>query len=122
MVQTFPFQTQNSPYPACAVYEDYIFCNPSLEQALTLTLDTWQKATTQELVPTRVCEDTLAFMFHISVPLLLTEWALKSPVLHPTDPMQLAEFKGHFLDHLEEINKKLASDGRPTLGETRPVA
>jgi homogentisate 1,2-dioxygenase len=85
------------------------------------TYETWQSATTQELVPTRICEETLAFMFHISVPLLLTEWAMKSTSLHPTDPKQATTFKGHFLDHLEEINAKLSSDGLPTLGAEKAV-
>jgi homogentisate 1,2-dioxygenase len=79
------------------------------------TYETWQFATTQELVSTRICEDTLAFMFHISVPLLLTEWAMNSSALHPTDPKQAMTFKGHFLDHLQEINDKLSSEGLPTL-------
>ncbi|KAF2711099.1 putative homogentisate 1,2-dioxygenase [Pleomassaria siparia CBS 279.74] len=80
------------------------------------TYETWQSATTQDLVPTRICEETLAFMFHISVPLFLTKWALENPSLHPTDPKQATTFQGHFLEHLEEINAKLVSDGLPGIG------
>ncbi|KAF2471438.1 RmlC-like cupin [Lindgomyces ingoldianus] len=80
------------------------------------TYGTWKTATTQDLVPTRVCDDTLAFVSHISVPLLLTEWELQSPALHPNDPNKLAEFKGRFLDHLNEVNAELSREGLPILG------
>ncbi|KIW04855.1 homogentisate 1,2-dioxygenase [Verruconis gallopava] len=76
------------------------------------TYETWKDATTKDLVPTRICEGTLAFMFHISVPLLLTEFAMTSPERHPADVNQWDDVQGHFLEHVEEINKQLLAAGR----------
>ncbi|ORX94816.1 homogentisate 1,2-dioxygenase [Clohesyomyces aquaticus] len=81
------------------------------------TYETWKMATTQDLRPTRACEDTLAFMFHVSVPLMLTQWAMESPARNPTDVKVLAGFEGHFLEHLDEVNEELRSRGLPVLGE-----
>jgi homogentisate 1,2-dioxygenase len=79
------------------------------------TYETWKDATTKDLVPTRICEDTLAFMFHISVPLLLTEFALKNSGRHPASTDQWEGVKEQFLEHLDEVNKQLVSAGRPIL-------
>jgi homogentisate 1,2-dioxygenase len=73
---------------------------------------TWKDATTRELKPERVAEGTMAWMWHISVPVLLTEWALSgSGCLHVSDPKQWDDVRGHFLDHVEDINKDLAAAG-----------
>ena len=77
---------------------------------------TWRDATTKDLKPERVAEGTMAWMWHISVPLLLTEWALSgSGCLHVSDPRQWDDVRGHFLDHIEDINKDLAAAGLASL-------
>ncbi|KAH8892153.1 homogentisate-dioxygenase [Thozetella sp. PMI_491] len=86
------------------------------------TYETWKDATTKELVPQRVCEDTLAFMFHISVPLLLTKAAMESPMRHAADVAQWDDLQPHFLDHLDEVNTQLAALGRaPLVSTAQPV-
>jgi homogentisate 1,2-dioxygenase len=83
------------------------------------TYETWVDATTRELRPERICEDTVAFMFHISVPLLLTEWAENgegSKSLNLTAADQWDGAKAHFLDHLSEVDAELKMAGLPTLG------
>lgn len=80
--------------------------------------ETWQMATTRTLVPERVAEDTMAWMMHISVPLLLARYAtLRSSCLHQSDPGQWDNVKGHFLEHWDEVNADLAAAGLPLLGE-----
>jgi homogentisate 1,2-dioxygenase len=79
------------------------------------TYQTWADFTTKELVPTRVCEDTLAFMFHISVPLLLTEFAMASSARHPANVDQWDDVQAHFLEHLEQVDTDLAAAGLPLL-------
>lgn len=78
---------------------------------------TWKDATTRELKHERIAEDTMAWMMHISVPLLLTDWAIKdNPSLHLSDPQQWNDVRGHFLDHLDEVNEALAAANLPLLG------
>ncbi|KAK7425809.1 hypothetical protein QQZ08_007658 [Neonectria magnoliae] len=84
------------------------------------TYETWKDATTRELKPEPVCEDTMAFMFHISVPMFITKWALHGEggrLLHPSSPTQWDTAKAHFLDHLNEVNVDLKAAGLPSLGE-----
>ncbi|KAK7424160.1 hypothetical protein QQZ08_008766 [Neonectria magnoliae] len=86
------------------------------------TYETWKDATTRDLQPERICEDTMAFMFHISVPIFLTKWAMQgegAKSLHPTAPAQWDDVKAHFLDHLEEVDADLAAAGLPTLAAKR---
>ncbi|KIY48782.1 putative homogentisate 1,2-dioxygenase [Fistulina hepatica ATCC 64428] len=85
------------------------------------TYETWKEATTVELKPTRVCENTIAFMFHISMKLGITDYALhRSGVLHASPADQWDNLKGHFMDHIEEINADLCAAGLPTLGSGSP--
>jgi homogentisate 1,2-dioxygenase len=84
------------------------------------TYETWKDATTKELAPTRICEDTLAFMFHISVPLLLTEFAMTSSERHPASTSQWDGVQGHFLEHLDEVNKQLVAAGQQVLNTPVP--
>ncbi len=82
------------------------------------TYRTWRDATTRPLRPERVCEDTIAFMFHIGVPLLLTEWARLGKGDWPTQgspPESWDDLKAHFLDHLDEVNDDLKKAGRSPL-------
>lgn len=81
---------------------------------------TWRDATTKELKPERVAEGSLAFMFHISRPLMLTSWALEgSGCLHVSDPRMWDDVKGHFLEHLEAVDEDLRKAGLPKLGQAR---
>jgi homogentisate 1,2-dioxygenase len=84
------------------------------------TYETWLDATTRELKPERICEGTIAFMMHVSVPLRLTEWAVHGEgarSLHPSAPNQWDGLQAHFLEHLDEINADLAKAGLAGLGE-----
>jgi homogentisate 1,2-dioxygenase len=86
------------------------------------TYETWKDATTRDLRPERVCEGTIAFMFHISVPLLLTEWAVRghgSKSLHLSGADQWDGLQAHFLDHLDQIDADLSKAGLPTLGRAK---
>ncbi|POR36925.1 Homogentisate 1,2-dioxygenase [Tolypocladium paradoxum] len=80
--------------------------------------ETWKDASTRELQNVAICEDTMAFMFHISVPLYLTKWAVRgdgAKALHPSEPAQWDGVKAHFLDHLDEIDADLKAAGLPAL-------
>ena len=82
------------------------------------TYDTWKDATTRELENVRVCEDTMAFMFHVSVPVMLTSWAMKgdgAKTRHPSSSSQWDNVKAHFLDHLDEVEADLKAAGLPSL-------
>jgi len=49
---------------------------------------TWKSATTKELASKQVMEGVMAFMMHMSVPILLTEWATspeENQCLHPSE-------------------------------------
>jgi hypothetical protein len=64
-----------------------------------------------------VGEDTLQFVMHMSSHFSLTEFARK---IHKDIKDQKSgkfweDVKPHFLDHLEEANRNLASVGRPVL-------
>ncbi|KAH8879651.1 putative homogentisate 1,2-dioxygenase [Thozetella sp. PMI_491] len=82
------------------------------------TYETWLQATTRELQPEAICEDTIAFMLHISVPVMLTDWAIKgegAKSLHESSPEQWDTLRAHFLDHLDEVDEDLAKAGLPLL-------
>ncbi|PHH87728.1 hypothetical protein CDD83_8471 [Cordyceps sp. RAO-2017] len=85
------------------------------------TYETWRAATARELAPASVCEDTMAFMFHVGAPLLLTEWAVRGEgarSLHPSEPAQWDTLRAHFLDHLDEVDDDLRAAGLPTLADS----
>ncbi|KAF4120871.1 homogentisate 1,2-dioxygenase [Geosmithia morbida] len=88
------------------------------------THETWLDATTKDLTPTRICEDTIAFMFHISVPMFLTNWALKgkgSESLNLSSVNQWDGVKAHFIQHLDHVNSDLIAAGLPALpAEQKP--
>lgn len=84
------------------------------------TYEVWKDASTKELKNDRICDDTMAFMFHISAPVFLTEWAMHgegSKSLHESSPNQWDDVKAHFLDHLDTINQDLQASGLPGLQE-----
>ena len=78
--------------------------------------DVWKSATTQDLAPTRVMEGVMAFMMHMSVPILLTRWAREqSGCLHEVEPERWSDMRPHFEDHLDEVNADLAAAERGQL-------
>ncbi|KAH6888022.1 putative homogentisate 1,2-dioxygenase [Thelonectria olida] len=86
------------------------------------TYERWKDTTTKELKPERTCEDTIAFIFRISVPMFVTKWVLKgerAKGLHPSSPAQWDNVKAHFLDHIDEVNADLKAAGLPALGQNK---
>ncbi|KII95684.1 hypothetical protein PLICRDRAFT_96456 [Plicaturopsis crispa FD-325 SS-3] len=82
------------------------------------TYETFRTASTMPLQPARVCEDTIAFMFHMSDQFAISDFALhRSGKLHETPPEIWDDVQGHFMDHLEEINRDLKAAGLPALGQ-----
>jgi homogentisate 1,2-dioxygenase len=97
------------------------------------TYKTFKEASTVELTTQRVCEDSLAFMFHISFKFCLTEFALeRSDVLHRkfsrppiasfadwnktvSPENQWDDLQAHFMDCLDNINSDLRAAGLPIL-------
>lgn len=93
--------------------------------------ETWKTATMRELPIERICEDTIAFMFHISVPFSITKNALEAKNLHRefscyywgipqssltsvsqvSPPEMWDDVKPHFMDHIESINADLIAAG-----------
>lgn len=70
------------------------------------TYETWKDASTRELKPIKICEDTMAFMFHIGGSFQLTSWALRgegAKSLHQSSSAQWDSVKPHFFDHAEQI-------------------
>lgn len=77
------------------------------------TYETWVSATTRELKPERVCEGTVAFMFHITVPLLLTKATVGEA--QPAPESQRAAYKPHFLERLGDVNAALTKAGAASI-------
>ncbi|KAJ5809562.1 homogentisate 1-2-dioxygenase [Penicillium pulvis] len=58
----------------------------------------------------------MAFMMHISSHVSLTDYALERSGKLQHQPVEFwDDFKGGFMDHLEEINAHLEAAGRPIL-------
>ncbi|KAJ6443855.1 homogentisate 1,2-dioxygenase [Purpureocillium lavendulum] len=86
------------------------------------TYSTWREASTRELRSELVCEDAMAFMFHIGAPLYLTHWALRgdgAASLNASDETQWDDVQAHFLDHLDEVDADLRAAGLPALRDGR---
>ncbi|ODA83288.1 hypothetical protein RJ55_01800 [Drechmeria coniospora] len=84
------------------------------------TYETWKEASTKHLRSIVMGEETVAFMFHISVPLYLTKWALRGDggrLRQKRLPEQWDGMKAHFLDHLDEVEADLQAAGLPTLAD-----
>ncbi|KAF2085525.1 homogentisate 1,2-dioxygenase [Saccharata proteae CBS 121410] len=78
----------------------------------------WVEATTQPLEHQRVAEGTLAFMFHITAHVAITEWARKcSGVLNLDGPKWDGLGNYGFLSRLDEVDKDLEAMGLPKLGK-----
>jgi homogentisate 1,2-dioxygenase len=76
----------------------------------------WKEATGMDLQPQRVGEGAMAFMMHISSHVSLTEYALErsGKLQHQPDDFW-NDFRGGFMDHLDEVNADLQAAGRPFL-------
>ena len=86
------------------------------------TYETWKDATTRDLDHERICGDIMAFMFHVSVPMFLTKWALRgegAKSLHESSPRQWDNLEAPFLNHLAEVNTDLKAAGLLTLQEQK---
>ncbi|KAI0147169.1 homogentisate 1,2-dioxygenase [Xylariaceae sp. FL1272] len=76
----------------------------------------WKDATTADLENVRVSEGSMAFMMHISAHVSLTSYALeRSGKLQPYQEGVWDDFRGHFLDNLEQVQEDLIAAGLPTL-------
>ncbi|KAK6384551.1 hypothetical protein LTS17_002114 [Exophiala oligosperma] len=79
----------------------------------------WREATTTELLPERINENTLAFMLHISGHIALTDFALeKSGTLHEIQANFWDGFDGGFTKHIDQIDRDLDSAGLDGLRRT----
>ncbi|KAJ3474882.1 hypothetical protein NLG97_g9651 [Lecanicillium saksenae] len=77
------------------------------------TYETWKDATERQLQPVKICEGTMAFMFHIRGAVKLTKWALHgegAQSLHPSDVSQWDSIRPGFFDHAEEIAASVAAE------------
>ncbi|KAI0326637.1 homogentisate 1,2-dioxygenase [Cubamyces sp. BRFM 1775] len=82
-----------------------------------VSYDEFKKATEAELVPGRVHEGTLAFMFETGMQVTLTDYAMKrSGKLHEHEPKMWDNLKGQFVNHIDQINADLKAAGLPSLG------
>ncbi|THU86654.1 homogentisate 1,2-dioxygenase [Dendrothele bispora CBS 962.96] len=85
-----------------------------------VSYEEWSKATSADLQPMRVHEGTMAFMFESSMMFTITDFAMnKSGKLHEHEPKMWDDLKGRFMDHLDEVNQELKTNGLPPLGQTR---
>lgn len=76
------------------------------------TYETWKGATERELVPSKICTGTMAFMFHINGAVSLTKWALNgegAKSLHPSEASQWNSVRPGFFDHVEQVLAELAT-------------
>ncbi|KAF8639319.1 hypothetical protein AX16_010326 [Volvariella volvacea WC 439] len=84
-----------------------------------VSYDEFKKATEMELVPGRVHEGVLAFMFESSMMFTITDYAMKrSGKLHEHEPKMWDDLKGQFVNHLDEVNRDLQAAGLPPLGQS----
>ncbi|KAK5128729.1 hypothetical protein LTR85_000062 [Meristemomyces frigidus] len=81
--------------------------------------DAWLEATTKELKPEVQSEESLGFMLHMGAHFSLTKFATERnrSVKKVKDGEFWGNMKGHFMDHLDVVNKRLRAQGLPALGE-----
>ncbi|KIW19658.1 homogentisate 1,2-dioxygenase [Exophiala spinifera] len=81
----------------------------------------WKEATTKELKPEIMGENALSFMFHLNNHFGLTRFALdRNPSIKHIEGYEgdfWDDLQGHFMDHLDEVNERLAAAGLPQLGQ-----
>ncbi|KEY73067.1 hypothetical protein S7711_06139 [Stachybotrys chartarum IBT 7711] len=80
------------------------------------TYERWKEATLADLQPQRMGENAMAFMMHISGHCSLTRYALeRSGCLQPIQEDMWDDFKPGLLNHLDQVQKDLATAGFPGL-------
>ncbi|KFA72669.1 hypothetical protein S40288_03357 [Stachybotrys chartarum IBT 40288] len=80
------------------------------------TYERWKEATLADLQPQRMGENVMAFMMHISGHCSLTRYALeRSGCLQPIQEDMWDDFKPGLLNHLDQVQKDLATAGFPGL-------
>ncbi|KAJ5902840.1 homogentisate 1-2-dioxygenase [Penicillium taxi] len=81
------------------------------------SFERWKEATSMDLQPQRVNEGAMAFMMHISSHVSLTKYALErtGKLQHQPDDFW-DDFKGGFMDRLDEVNADLQAAGHAGLG------
>ncbi|KAH7025682.1 putative homogentisate 1,2-dioxygenase [Microdochium trichocladiopsis] len=83
--------------------------------------EAWKEATTKELKPEIQGKGAMSFMIHMNNHFSLTKFATERNPAIKHIPGYQGEFwddlQGHFMDHLDEVNSKLAAAGLPTLGQ-----
>ncbi|TFK73253.1 homogentisate 1,2-dioxygenase [Pluteus cervinus] len=83
-----------------------------------VSYDEFKKASEMELVPKRVHEGTLVFMFESSMIFTITDYAMnRSGKLHEHEPKMWDNLKAEFNNHLDEVNNNLKAAGLPLLGQ-----
>ncbi|CAL1716067.1 unnamed protein product [Somion occarium] len=75
----------------------------------------YKKASEMELVPMRVHEGTLAFMFESSMPFGITEFAMKSEKRHEHEPGMWNDLRNNFIANIEQVNQDLKAAGLPEI-------
>ncbi|KAF8812720.1 homogentisate 1,2-dioxygenase [Phlegmacium glaucopus] len=82
-----------------------------------VSYDEFKKASEADLVPMRISEGTIAFMFESSMMFTITDYAMnRSGKLHVHEPKMWDNLKGQFMNHIAEINADLKAAGRSPLG------
>lgn len=79
------------------------------------SIEKWREASTVELEAQRVSANSIAFMFHITAHVAITEYALRASNRSIVSTEMWDNIQGGFLDHLDEINRDLEAVGLPAL-------
>ncbi|TDZ35351.1 Homogentisate 1,2-dioxygenase [Colletotrichum spinosum] len=83
------------------------------------THEAFEHATTSEVKAQRVGEGFLGFMFQISTHCAVTQYALERSGVLEVPPSSLwHSMRGHFFEHVDEINEDLRRRGLPLLGNS----
>ncbi|PPQ83494.1 hypothetical protein CVT25_006984 [Psilocybe cyanescens] len=82
-----------------------------------VSYDEFKGASESELVPERVHEGTIAFMFESSLMFTITDYAIhRSGKLHEHEPAMWDNLKAQFLNHIDKVNADLKAAGLSELG------
>ncbi|OLN88221.1 Homogentisate 1,2-dioxygenase 1 [Colletotrichum chlorophyti] len=85
------------------------------------THEAFERATTSELKAERLGEGNLAFMFQISTHCAVTRYAMERSGVLEVPPASLWDsMRGHFFEHIDEVNDMLRHRGLPAL-ESSPA-
>ncbi|TCD61924.1 hypothetical protein EIP91_007716 [Steccherinum ochraceum] len=75
--------------------------------------DVYKAASEMDLVPMRVHEGTLAFMFESSMMFGITDFAMNSEKRHEHEPGMWNDLKNNFVEQLDQVNADLKAAGLP---------